>query len=276
MSTVPESKLPESAQSVTSAADRSAADTALNDPAVVHVFRRTLIVAAIAQAFGGAGIAAGIVVGALLAKEMLNADSWAGIPVALFTAGSAASAYLVGRLSGKSGRRVGLAAGFGAGALGAVGVVAAAVWASVPLLFISLVVYGAGTASNLQTRYAGTDLAPANKRATAVSIALVATTFGAVAGPNLVRPTGAVASWLGFPVLTGPFLLAAVAYVCAGATIFFWMRPDPSLLAREIAGKTPTAGTAAPSGGVPSGVLIGATVMVLTQIAMVAIMTMTP
>ncbi len=60
---------------------------------------------------GGAGLAAGVVVGALLAEDMLGSTSVSGLPAALFTAGSAAAALLVGRLSQRPGRRAGLAAG---------------------------------------------------------------------------------------------------------------------------------------------------------------------
>lgn len=52
--------------------------------------------------FGGAGLAAGITVGALLAQDMLGSDSITGVPTALFTLGSAGSALLVGRLFGLS------------------------------------------------------------------------------------------------------------------------------------------------------------------------------
>jgi predicted MFS family arabinose efflux permease len=146
------------------------------------------------------------------------------------------------------------------------------------LLFVSLFVYGAGSATNLQARYAGTDLAAPSSRGTAISIALFSTTFGAVAGPNLVSPLGSVAEALGLPALSGPFLLAAVAYTAAGTTLFALLRPDPLLLARQLGADHPHVADAhedvdADTG---SGAYVGATIMVLTQIAMVAIMTMTP
>lgn len=81
----------------------------------------------------------------------------------------------MGRSTLRLGRRIGL---------GAVGVIVAATIDNLPLLFISLFVYGAGTATNLQARYAGADLAPADKRGHGTSMAMVATTIGAVAGPK--------------------------------------------------------------------------------------------
>lgn len=240
-----------------------------------RVQRRTLRVVVLGQVLGGAGLAAGITVGALLAQEMLGTEGLAGLPTALFTLGSALTAYLVGRVSQRAGRRVGLGLGFAAGGLGAVGVVVAAAVDSVPLLFLSFVVYGAGTATNLQARYAGADLATPATRGTAISLALVSTTLGAVAGPNLVDPLGHLARDLGLPALAGPFLLGAVAYSAAGAVLFTLLRPDPLLLARELDTATPNVvgdATAPPA----RAAYLGATIMVLTQVAMVAIMTMTP
>ncbi|MFB1083122.1 MFS transporter [Jeotgalibacillus sp. JSM ZJ347] len=245
-----------------------------------QLYKRTLWVVVLSQIFGGAGLAAGITVGALLAQDMLGTDSYAGLPVALFTLGSAGAALLVGRLSQKAGRRIGLGAGFVTGGLGALGVVGAAVWDSVALLLISLLIYGAGTASNLQARYAGTDLANDKQRATAVSIAMVATTFGAVAGPNLVGVMGRFAESIGVPALGGPFVLAAAAYIAAGLVLFIMLKPDPLIIARGLseASKEETAPieTFDVSGLKRRGVITGAVVMVLTQIVMVAVMTMTP
>ncbi|MFP3360879.1 MFS transporter, partial [Planococcus sp. SIMBA_143] len=84
---------------------------------------------------------------------------------------------------------------------GAIGVVLAAIINSIIFLLVSLLIYGAGTATNLQARYAGTDLADKKQRATAISIAMVMTTFGAVAGPNLVGVMGRFAHSIGIPEL---------------------------------------------------------------------------
>ncbi|WP_248283161.1 MFS transporter [Cryobacterium arcticum] len=263
------------------AADAQAAGGVSADAERARVQRRTLIVVVMSQVLGGAGLAAGVTVGALLAQEMLGSSSFAGISTALFTLGSALTAYVIGRVTQRSGRRLGLGLGFAAGGLGAIGVVVAAVADNVPLLFLSMFIYGAGTATNLQARYAGTDLAAPDRRGTAVSIALVSTTFGAVAGPNLVEPLGEFALSLGIPPLAGPFLLAAAAYLAAGLVLLVLLRPDPFLLARRLAESTePAPGVPAarnaPMPGPGNGAYVGATIMVLTQIAMVAIMTMTP
>jgi MFS family permease len=241
--------------------------------------RRTLRVLVGAQVLSGAGLAAGVTVGSLLAEDMLGATSLAGIPSALFTVGSATTAVVVGRISNRRGRRLGLALGYATGALGSVGVVAAAALDSVPLLFVALVVYGAGTATNLQARYAGADLAAPARRGRAVSTVLVATTVGAVIGPNLVSVMGGVAERWSIPRLAGPFILAAAAYGAAGLVLWTRLRPDPLLLARRRASTAAPveAARATPVAREPStAVVLGAGVMVITQLVMVAIMTMTP
>ena len=245
------------------------------------LYKRTLYVVLLSQMLGGAGLAAGITVGALLAKDMLGIESLSGLASALFTLGSALAAYVVGRITQNYGRRFGLGLGFMTGGIGALGVVIAANLDSVVLLFLSLFIYGAGTATNLQARYAGTDLAGQHQRAKAVSIAMVATTVGAVAGPNLVTPMGHVAQALDMPALAGPFLLAAVAYSAAGLVLFLLLKPDPLIVARFIEERkaTLTAQSAeqyVPQQGQRIGIIVGAAVLVLSQIVMVAIMTMTP
>ncbi|PED38092.1 MFS transporter [Bacillus cereus] len=245
------------------------------------LYKRTLIIVSISQMFGGAGLAAGITVGALLAQQMLGTDAFAGLPTAMFTLGSALAAFIVGKLSQRYGRRIGLATGFIVGGFGAIGVVMAALTNSIILLLISLLIYGAGTATNLQARYAGTDLADKKQRATAVSITMVMTTFGAVAGPNLVGVMGSFAHSIGVPKLAGPFILSAAAFILAGLVLFVMLRPDPLIIANIIErykqehtykGQPITDEVKENK----QGITVGAIVMILTQIVMVAIMTMTP
>jgi MFS family permease len=156
------------------------------------------------------------------------------------------------------------------------------------LLFASLLVYGAGVSTNLQVRYAGADLAAPSRRGRAVSIVLVATAVGAIIGPNLVPVTGSLATWFGIPALAGPFMLGGVAYASAGIVLWLLLRPDPLLLARSIAAaepsrtgeatREPSISTAAsePPSGWSWPVAAGAGIMILTQLIMVAIMTITP
>ncbi|WP_062134404.1 MFS transporter [Demequina aestuarii] len=241
---------------------------------------RTLI---IAQVLSGAGLAAGVTVGALLAAEMLESTSAAGVPALLFALGAGGSAVLIGAMSQRRGRRVGLAWGYAAGAVGALGVVMAAAIDSVPVLFASLLIYGAGSAANLQARYAGADLAPPARRARASAVVLVATTAGAVLGPQLAEASGALVEPWGLSALTGPFAVAALAYGVGAAVLALWLRPDPLLLALRLGARPadapPVDAAADDDQGEPRWRprVVGAIVaMVGTQAVMVGVMTMTP
>jgi MFS family permease len=254
--------------------------------------RRTLATLVFAQILSGVGLAAGVTVGVLLAQEMLGTARLSGLSTAMFAIGGAAAAEAVGRLSQRFGRRTGLTAGYLVGALGSLGVVAAAWLDSLVLLFASFLVYGAGAVTNLQARYAGADLAAPSRRGRAVSTVLVATTLGAVVGPNLVTVTGSLAEALDIQALAGPFLLAVVAYAASGLVLWVMLRPDPLQLARAMAAATAdedkedprTSGTTAAAAhdmtrSRPSwsrAALSGAGILIITQFVMVAIMTMTP
>src|SRR5687768_12164353 len=63
-----------------------------------QLYRRTLRVLLVSQVLAGAGLAAGVTVGALLAEDMVGSTGSAGLPAALLTLGSAAAAAGVGRL----------------------------------------------------------------------------------------------------------------------------------------------------------------------------------
>ena len=254
-----------------------------SEDAQKQLYKRSLLVVIISQIFSGAGLAAGITVGSLIIQEMTGNESLAGMPIALSTFGSAFSAYLVGRLSQRYGRRLGLGAGFITGGVGAFGVILATMSGSLAILFIFLFIYGAGTSSNLQARYAGTDLANKKQRATAVSVSLVSTTIGAVAGPNLVLPMGYVADFIGIPSLTGVFLLAGVAYVLSGLTFLLFLNPDPLMVARAIELANQKNQEESRDGTFvhqhtanKMGIWVGAIVLVLSHGVMIAIMTMTP
>lgn len=235
--------------------------------------RRILTVLVAAQVLSGSGLAAGITVGALLAQDMLGATSAAGLPAALFTIGSALAALVIARVSGLRGRRAGLAGGYLAGAVGALGVVIAAATDSAVLLFVALFVYGAGSSTNLQARYAGADLAAPQRRGRAVSTVLVATTLGAVLGPNLVAPTGELAMSWNVPALAGPFILAMVAYTAAALVLWLMLRPDPLLTSRALPADPVTTGNSSHDARL---LVIGTVTMVVIQLVMIAIMTMTP
>jgi len=111
-------------------------------------------------------------------------------------------------------------------------VVLAAGLGSFLLLCIGMAGFGLGNTSNLLARYAATDLAPADRRGRAISVVLLATAVGAIAGPNLAAPTEPLAEVLGVLASAGPFAVAVGAYAIAAGILLALLRADPLLASR--------------------------------------------
>ncbi len=184
-----------------------------------------------AQILGGIGLGATVSVGALLASEVSGSPAWSGMAATMSTLGAALIAVPLARTAVSEGRRVALALGSVVAALGAVLATVAAAIGSFPVLLVGLALAGAGSATNLQARFAATDLAQPLHRGRQLSLVVWSTTIGAVAGPNLIDPGEAIGSAIGLPTLTGPFVFTVAAQIAAMLVYFFGLRPDPLLTA---------------------------------------------
>jgi MFS family permease len=214
------------------------------DPRVADVQRRTLRVLFATQVLGGVGTAVGLSVGALLAADMVGV-ALSGLAQSAAVVGTALVAIPATRIVERRGRRPSLAAAYGVATLGSVGVVAAAMSGSVPLLFLGLFLFGGSSTAGYQARYAAVDLAPTAARARQLSLIVWATTIGAVAGPNLAPFAGAALARYGVPTLAAPFAFSGALFVVAAAVLVALLRPDPLVVARETqGGGAPAAGSA--------------------------------
>jgi len=245
--------------------------------------RRTLGLLVTTQVLGGVGVAIGVAVGTLLAAQLAGTDTLAGLAATSAVVGTALVAVPVSRVTDRYGRRPGLALAYGTGALGAAVIVLAGVVGSFPLGLAGMVLFGGASAGNLQARYAATDLATSERRGTALSIVVWATTIGAVLGPNLADPAGELAGRSGLDSLAGPFLLSLVVFAASVAAILTLLRPDPLLLARAARGVDLTVGRARTSVraalrivAAHPGALLGLGAIALGHSVMVGVMTMTP
>jgi len=151
---------------------------------VTALQRRTVRVLMAAQVLGGLG-QSGAAAGALLALDLTGSESLASLPLATLVAGSSAAVVPIAALSRRSGRRAGLTAALTIATLGAAGVVLAGTARSFPLLLIAMFAFGAGNSAVMLARYAAADLSTPAQRGRAIGLVVFATTFGAVAGPNL-------------------------------------------------------------------------------------------
>ncbi|MEU8170364.1 MFS transporter [Micromonospora sp. NPDC049004] len=221
---------------------------------VAPIQRRTMRLLFTTQIIGGIGVTIGISVGALLAARIAG-TAVAGVAQSAGVVGAALLAVPVTRIMARHGRRPGLVLAYSVGAVGGVLVVVAAATRSVPLLFLGMLLFGGGTAANLQARYTAVDLAEPARRGRQLSLIVWATTIGAVAAPNFADLADRATTGWGLPPLAGPFAFSATAFVLASVVLLGLLRPDPLLTARRLAAADapPTAagppGDAAPAAG---------------------------
>lgn len=215
--------------------------------------RRVLAVLSAGQILGGVGMGAAISLGSLLAADVGESEALAGFSTTMVTLGAAAFAIPLARLARGAGRRFALAAGTTAAAAGAALVIGAAVARSFPLLLVGFALLGAGSAVNLQTRFAAVDLAGDRHRGRDLSLVIWATTVGVVLGPNLAPPGDAIGRTIGLPALTGAFALAVACQLLAAVLYLVLLRPDPLLEAQRRAGITdaPPPDAATPDAALP-------------------------
>ncbi len=245
--------------------------------------RRTIATLRWAQVPGQASVAGVVAVVALLGKELLDGnDRLAGSGSAAFTFGSAMMAVPLSAFMRRRGRRPGLVLAFAFGAVGSL-VAAAGGESGVFFVFVlGMALYGGAQAATLQGRYIAADLAEPHLRATAIAGVVWVGTLGAAFGPLLTPWEKRVGRALGLNPLVGPFLFASVMSLVAMTVIAVRLRPDPL----EVNGQLdPHAERIRPLRQVKlsAGVIrrsplapLGLGAMVISQTAMVAVMTMTP
>ncbi|MBC7896646.1 MAG: MFS transporter, partial [Cytophagaceae bacterium] len=210
------------------------------NPDLAAIQRRTLRLLFATQVISGVGVAIGASVGALLAAELAG-TSVSGLAQSFVVVGAALLALPATAIVQRSGRRLSLAAAYLVAAVGSIVVVVAAARGSIALLFAGFFLFGAGTAANMQARYAAVDLAPAALRGRHLSLVVWATTLGAVTGPNLAAFAGASIRGYGVPTLAGPFAFSAVVFLVAALMLTLLMRPDPAVVARQALAQDPKA-----------------------------------
>lgn len=277
------------------------APTVMTDDDVRRVQRRTVALLAAAQVFGGIGTGATVSIGSILAVELSGSSAWAGAVATVMTLGAALAALPLASLADRRGRRMGQLAGLSAALAGTVLMVLAVVTGIFVLLVLGAAGIGVGTAANLQARFAAVDLADAEHRGRALSTVVWAVTVGAVAGPNLIQPGTVVGQAVGLPPIAGPFVISGAGLLIACALVLAGLRPDPLLLARNLASAAATApgpgtsrqpgqqpahpGTSRPPGSLKRGLqairgsrmaLLAVAAVVGAHAVMVGVMSMTP
>ncbi|QCB97467.1 MFS transporter [Arthrobacter sp. PAMC25564] len=231
------------------------------------------------QILGGIGMGATLSLGSLLAAQLSGSPAWSGMAATMSTLGAAVAAVPLARLAVARGRRMSLSTGALIAGTGAVIAITSASVSVFPLLLLGLMLLGAGSAVNLQARFAATDLARPGTRARDLSIVVWSTTIGAVLGPNLFGPGEAVGSVLGLPPLTGAFAFSVAAQLAAALVYLTGLRPDPLLAAmslRELSVEAPRPRSGSLILRSNPGARYAVAAVALSHATMVALMSMTP
>jgi MFS family permease len=265
-------------------------DAALNarQDDLPRIQRRTVLTLALAQLSSGVGSGVALAVGSLMAVQLSGRQELAGTSTMAISLAGALMALPLASAAAVRGRRFALAAGLLLALVGTGLMVLAPVAGSFPLVLAGSALIGAGTAANLQARFAAADLARPEHRGRDLSFVVWSITIGAVAGPNLIRPGAALGVALGLPEISGPFLISMAGLVIAIVLLVAGLRPDPLLHARRLQGEAAGEGTTLPArrrGSLRAGLaavrqspaaLVGLVTVAGAHLVMVAVMSMTP
>lgn len=234
------------------------------------------------SAVGYAGFIAAVAIVGLLAAEITGRDLFAGVPAAAATLGTAAAASPLALRARRLGRRPALTLGY----LIAMGGTAVAVVAGQLqvfwLLVAAMAAFGVANASNLQSRFAAADLADDDKRARSIALVVWVGTIGAVVGPSAAPWANRLGVGLGMRPWVSPLLLSIIGFALAAAITARFLRPDPLELA---GGVDPETTFENPLRGLRHSwraiwprpqARLAVAAMATSQMAMVAVMTMTP
>lgn len=246
------------------------------------VQRRTVHTLMATNALGYAGFIAVLAVVGLLTSEITGDDSLAGIPQAVAILGTAAAATPLALRSKRKGRRRGLWLGYLIGAVGGTVAFIGGQSAAFLVLVAGMALFGVGNASNMQSRFAAADLAPDAGRARAIAMVVWVGTIGAVLGSPAALWVNRIGVGRSLEEWVSPSLLGVVAFLLAGAVVAAFLRPDPLELA---GGVDPDAPRENPLRGASrslsvvwpnTGARLAIVAMAVSQMAMVAVMVMTP
>lgn len=227
-------------------------------------------------ALGTTGFFAGVAVGSLATEDLTGAVTWSGLPGAVGIVGTAIGAAAVSALLRRRGRRAGLTAGYAIGIAGAALAALAIVVGSFPALLVGAGLFGVGHASNQLTRYVVAELSEPAHRGRALGWIVWAGTIGGVIGPSLLAPAGRAAARFDQPALAGAFGVGAVAMALVAVAYQVLLRPDPGVLAIEDDHDHASSGVATESVWRLPVVRVAIAVMVVGQVVMVWLMSMTP
>ena len=235
--------------------------------------------------FSQVNVSAGLImiatVSAIVGAELSGKATWAGVPSAVVLLSSAVGALVWGIFMERAGRRKGLIFGLALGAGGSILAGSAVIAVSFLMFLAGLALVGLAQAASQLGRYISGDVHPVEERWRAIAHVVVCGAVGAILGPLLVAPTGQIALNAGLNELAGPFGAALALFSLAVLINFIWLRPEPAIIAREIAKMSVSvegdSSTARSISGIlrQPAVIVAVIAMVFSQLVMVMLMVIT-
>lgn len=244
--------------------------------------RRSVRTLMVSSTVGYAGYISVVAVVGLLASELVGNDLWAGVPSAAATIGTAVAATPLALLAKRRGRRRAIGLGYLVAAVGGGLIVVAGQLGLFIALLAAMLLFGVGQASNLQSRFAAADLADEDSRARSIAMVVWVGTVGAVLGAPAALWANGVGTGFGFENWVSPAVLGLAGFTIAAFVVTKSLRPDPL----EVAGGVDrNASYESPLRGIGDSwraiwpnrfARLAILSMAVSQMAMVAVMTMTP
>ena len=244
--------------------------------------QKVIKVLASVQVLAGIGSAGTVAAGSLLVASITDSETLAGLAQTSSVLGAAAMALPLSRLTQRGGRRLGLSVGYLVGAIGALFAIIGGTKEILIFMLLGAFLIGAASASGYQARFAATDLATDESRSRQLSFVVWGSTIGAVAGPNLMGPSGNFAEVFGLPRLVGPYVVALITLGLGAIVIQLFLRPDPYFTAIQIEDKGEIDNKLLPARQALRLIsqnpraLIAVAAIAIGHVAMVSVMVMTP
>ena len=232
-----------------------------------------------AQVLNGVGVAGTVAAGSLLVSSITDSETLAGLAQTSAVLGAAALALPLARLTARGGRRLALSVGYSSGVVGSTFAIIGGAHRNLFFMLLGTFLVGAASAAGYQARFTAIDLATKETRAKQLSFVVWGSTIGAVAGPNLMDPSGNLAELFNLPRLVGPYLVSAATLFFATIVIQIFLRPDPYLTAEKQANVVQHKGsTKAALSHIRSNpkALFAISAIAIGHVAMVSVMVMTP
>jgi len=245
-----------------------------------RIARKITTVLFLSQSLSSAGFIAAFTVNALVGVELSGQKAMAGVPGGLYVLGMALGAMVWGFSMERIGRRRSIALGQLFGVIGSAIAVAAVVERSFSFFLFGLVLVGMARSAVDLGRFVAAEVHLPEKRGRAISNVVLGSTVGAIFGPLLVGPMGHLATWAGYPELSGAYMAGAAVFSLAAMLIFGGLRPEPRDIGQELARLHPGSIPQQAPRSLPEivrnpGVIVAMVTMAFAQMAMVVPMSIT-